>query len=85
MDSVDKQKLDQALDLAEENNLMLRKMVRNMRFARLFKIVYWIIIISISLGALFFVQPYVNQILAVYGNIQDAAQSVNSLFIPKVN
>jgi len=85
MDREEKQKIDRALELAEDNNLMLRKMIRNMRWGRLFRTVYWVIIIGISIGALYYVQPYVDQIVNVYGNIQDATKSVNTMFTPKGN
>jgi len=85
MDREEKQKLDRALELAEDNNQMLRKMIRNMRWGRLFRTVYWVIIIGISIGALYYVQPYVDQVVGVYGNIQDATKGVNTMFTPKGN
>jgi hypothetical protein len=85
MDREEKQKIDRALELAEDNNQMLRKMIRNMRWGRLFTTVYWVIIIGISIGALYYVQPYVDQIMSAYGNIQDASKSVNNMFTPKGN
>jgi len=83
MDSEDKHKLDRALELSEENNQMLKKMIRNMRWSRLIKVIYWTVIIAVSVGALYFAQPYVDSVSDAYNSIQDTTRSVNSIFGPK--
>jgi hypothetical protein len=82
MDTEDKIKLDRALELSEENNAILKKMHRAMRWGRLARIVYWTILIGISVGAFYYVQPYVDQILNIYGGVVDTAGNINSMFSP---
>ena len=79
MDSQDRELLQKTFQLAEENNAMLRKMRRSMRVANAMRIVYWLIIIGLSVGALYFIQPYIDQLLQVYSGAQSDLQSVQNL------
>ena len=56
-----------SIALAEENNDILRAMQRSQRLAHLMSIVYWIFIIGTAIGAYYFIQPYLQQIIDVYG------------------
>ncbi len=80
MDTEDKRRLVRALELSEENNKILKKMLRTMRWARLVRIVYWLVIIGVSVGALYFFQPYIDQLREVYGGIKGTVDSVNGFF-----
>jgi len=60
MEPEEKQKLERALQLAEDNNRILSKMHRSMQWGRIFKAVYWIIIIGVSLGLFYFIQPIID-------------------------
>ena len=64
-----KKVLEKILSLSEENNKILHGMRRSMRRANFLHIVYWIIIIAISLGAYYYVQPYLDQLLKIYGGV----------------
>ena len=77
MDSEDKKKLERALALSEENNKMLKKLLRNMRWGRLFKTVYWLVIIGVSIGAFLHFQPFIDQFLQAFGSFQGTLNSVN--------
>lgn len=79
MDSQDRELLQKTFQLAEENNAMLRKMRRSMRVANAMRIVYWLIIIGLSVGALYFIQPYIDQLLQVYSGAQSDLQSLQNL------
>ena len=57
--------LKKTLALAEESNTMVRKLYRAMRWERLFRFFYCVVIIAISLGAYYFVQPYIDQFRGV--------------------
>jgi hypothetical protein len=82
MDQEDKIKLARALELSEENNNILKKMLRNMRWGRLFRVLYWGVIIAVSVGAVYYVQPYVDQMQTVYKNAKTTLDSVNKTFSP---
>ena len=68
--------LEKILKLTEENNILLVQMRRAARWATFFQALYWLIIIGLSIGAFYFVQPYINSLV---GNI-DAVQSQVDMF-----
>ena len=72
----ERQLLIQTHRLVEENNTLLRKMHRAAIMGRAFRLVYWIAIIGLSVGAYYFIQPYVEQVQDVFGNLKDGVASV---------
>ena len=61
MDPESKELLQNTFSLAEENNRMLRQMRRAQRIASFMRVVYWLIILGIGIGAFYFIQPYIDQ------------------------
>ncbi|MDE2031065.1 MAG: hypothetical protein KGI58_02270 [Patescibacteria group bacterium] len=83
MDPETKQLLQENLDIAKENNLMLKKMVRSQKWTNIYRVVYWGIIILSSVGAYYFIQPFLGNLLNVYGvsgvkNYGDVVNNLNS-------
>ena len=66
--------LKKTLVLAEESNTMVRKLYRAMRWERLFRFFYWVVIIAISLGAYYFVQPYIDQLRGIIPGGKEATE-----------
>lgn len=62
--------LQRSVKLAEDNNTMLRSIVRSMRTARIMSIVYWVFIIGSAVGAYYLIQPYVDALMAAYGGFK---------------
>jgi hypothetical protein len=83
MDPESKKLLEETLTLAQENNKMLHSLRRSMVFSRILSLVYWVLIIGSALGAYYFIQPYIDQLLGVYGgaksNLQDVGKIINGL------
>lgn len=79
MDFHDKDFFDRLMTLTEENNKLLHKMWRAARLARVMRTLYWLVIIGLSIGAYYYVQPYLEQLLSVYTGLQDSVGSVQSL------
>ena len=82
----ERQILIQTHRMVEENSKLLRKMHRAALFGRIFHIMYWVIIIGLSVGAYYFVQPYVDKakesfegIQANVNNIKGAAGQVGEI------
>ncbi len=69
MDPESKQLLEKTLELEQDNNRMLRSMRRSMIWGRVMNILYWLIIIGISVGAFYFIQPYFDKIMNLYNSI----------------
>ncbi len=83
MSPEEKELLNRAVVLGEENNRMLRSIERSIRIGRIFKIIYWVIIIGSTVGAFYLVQPYFESLLGIYGGVSsgfgDYGDLLNSL------
>ncbi len=66
MDPEMKQKIDELFELTKENNKLLRKMRSSQKWASITRLLYWIVIIGVSIGAYYYVEPYLKQIINVY-------------------
>ena len=69
MDPESKKLLEETFELEQDNNKMLRSMRRSMMWGRVMSVVYWLVIIGISVGAFYFIQPYFNKIIGLYNSI----------------
>ena len=76
MSPEEKKLLEETLALTKENNEMLRSMKRSMRFARMMTIIYWVLIIGSALGAYYFIQPYIDQLMGVYNGAGDVLDNI---------
>ncbi len=54
--------LERTHHLVQENNEILHKMRRSHRLGLVLRIFYWVIIIGISFGAFYLIQPYIDAI-----------------------
>jgi len=68
-----------SIALAEENNDILRSIQRSMRLARFMSIVYWIFIIGSAVGAYYIIQPYLEQLMSIYGDAKSSLSGVGGL------
>ncbi len=71
--------LQRALDLAEQNNDILVKMRRGLRWARFFHSIYWIIVIGTAVGAYYVIQPYVETITGPLGGFSESVEKVKGI------
>ena len=74
----ERQLLIQTSRLVEENNKILRKMHRAALWGRIFHFLYWVAIIGLSVGAYYFIQPYVDQLQQTYGCIKQDVSNVRN-------
>ena len=72
----EKSLLERTYKLSEENNKILRKMRRSSRISGVIRALYWIVIIGITIGAYYYVQPYLENVLQMY---DQARSSLNQL------
>lgn len=69
----------------DENHRILVRMRRTQRNAGLVRVGYWVILILLSFGAWYYIQPYIGQLGAAYGlthgdtngTAQDGTQTTN--------
>ena len=69
--------LQRALRASEENNIILKKMRSANRWATFFRFTYWLIIIGISVGSYYYIQPYVNTLTSFLGQLGPNNGAVN--------
>jgi hypothetical protein len=83
MDPRERDMLRKTFELVEENNEMLKKLRRTQKFGLVIKILYWVIVIGVAVGAYYFIQPFVDQIGQTYsglqGNIDNATNVLDNL------
>ena len=79
MDPESKKLLEDTLALAQENNKMLHALKRSMLWSRVISVLYWVLIIGSALGAYYFVQPYVDQIMSTYNGAKSNLDNIGSL------
>lgn len=71
----EKELLNRAVELGEENNKILRSMNRSMRIGRIMSTIYWVFIIGSAVGAFYLIQPYIETLTGAY---TDAKGGINS-------
>ena len=74
----ERQLLIQTHRMTEENNKLLRKMHRSAIWGNIFRFLYWGVIIALSVGAYYFIQPYIEQVPGLYGGIKEDVGSVRA-------
>lgn len=79
MDSESEKLLRETFELVKDNNTMLHKIRRGQKWASFMRVVYWLIIIGISIGAWYYLQPYVNKMMNLYNQVSGSSQTVNSV------
>lgn len=80
MEPIYKDKLNRTFELAEENNKMLKKIVRSMRWSRIFRIISALVVIGASIGIFYFLQPFFEQLGETYSTFRDSVNSLGNVF-----
>jgi hypothetical protein len=76
MSPEERELLNRSVILAEENNQILRAMKRSLLWSRIMNVFYWVLIIGISVGAFYFLQPYLDQVMKTYGNVSNTLKNL---------
>ena len=71
--------LERTYKIVQENNSILRSLRRSNRYSLVFKVVYWGVIIVVSLGAYFAIQPYFQSVVNAYSAIQGDATTSHTI------
>jgi TRAP-type C4-dicarboxylate transport system permease small subunit len=75
MSPEEKELLNKSVALAEDNNRILHSMKHSMRFANIMSTIYWMLIIGSAVGAFYFLQPYIDEIVKTYGSVSAALKN----------
>lgn len=79
MDPELKELLRQNLEISKETNEMLRDLHSKARWGRIFRILYWVIIIGTTLGVFYYLKGPLEQILGVYKGLLSATEKVQNV------
>lgn len=66
-------------ELVKENNILLRKINRRERNRSLLGIIKLVIIVGLTASAYYYVQPYLEQIQAMYTNINEGSDALRGI------
>ena len=72
MSPEEKELFKRSIALTEENNDILRSIQRHMRLQRFMTIIYWLFIIGSFVGAYYIIQPYIEQLMSIYGGAKSS-------------
>lgn len=76
----ERQMLRESLELSRKNNEIISKMYRASLWGRGIKILYWVILIGVTVGSFLFLQPYIDTLKDVYGGFSQSQEQVKSFF-----
>lgn len=78
--------IERVLEVTEQNNKMLKLLYRASVMGRIIKTIYWFVIIALTVGSYYVLQPYLDLLKTSYsnlteqaGNISETLQSVGKL------
>ena len=80
MEQEDRERLKRILELTEKNHKMVRKMYSTMRWGNLLKVVYWIVIVGVAVGAFYFLQPFLQSVQQTYKDLQVGVDGIRGTF-----
>lgn len=79
MDPKERELLEETHELVLENNKILHRLQRSARWSKFFRFVYWVLIIGTSVGAYYFLQPYIDKVIGVYTGMQNDLSNVKNV------
>ncbi len=72
------EKLDEVYELVQENNEILRSLLRREKFATYMRLIYWLIIIGAVFGLYYYVEPVINYVSNNSSGLRDFLDAINS-------
>ena len=79
MDEEFKKLLEENIEISRESLRILKGIRRHNRISSAFKIFCWLIIIVAAAGALYFLQPYIKQGLAIINQAQETLSGLQKI------
>lgn len=79
MSPEEKDLLNKTYEIALENNKILRGMRRSAMFDRTLRLIYWIAVIGLSFGAFWYIQPYLQSLAGVYGDVSGGISNLKNI------
>lgn len=76
MDEGIKKLLEKNLAVSEESLKLLKKMHRSAVAARVFKVLYWLMILGIIVGSYIYLKPYIAKLQTMIQNVQNLQKNL---------
>jgi predicted MFS family arabinose efflux permease len=70
--------LERTAALAAENNKILRSIRRSNRWSAVMRVIYWVLIIGVSFGAYYYIQPWITNMIGVLDKANSIEGSVSA-------
>lgn len=78
MDENEKELLERTYELTKDTNDKVSRLYRSYRWGRAFKIFYWLVIIGLSVGAYWLIQPYIEQLGQAYSGLGNTVETIHN-------
>lgn len=78
MDPESKRLIEETLRLTKENNKMLHKVRNVQKWDTFWRSLKMILVVAVALGALYFIEPYVNKMIELYDSISGVTEKVDN-------
>jgi hypothetical protein len=79
VDAEMREQMARLLLLTEENNKYLHKLYRAHMWRTIWSVSYWVVIIGVTFGAYYFLQPYLDQFGSVYGTLKSQVERIQGV------
>ena len=80
MDPEDKSTLRRVLELEQKNNKILSSIQKSLFWSKVFRTIYWVIIVAVSVGAYYYIQPYIDGAIQTYGGFKNDIINLKNAF-----
>ena len=78
MDPESKDLLEKTFELTKENNKMLHRVRRVQKMQALWSSIKILVVIAVTLGAAYYLQPYFEKAMSAFNQISGMQQSLNN-------
>ncbi len=81
------EKLDEMYEMIQENNDILRGLMRRERISNFFRILYWLFIFGAIFGVYYYLEPVIKVFTANMETLQQGIEKINTASgkLPEVN
>ncbi|MEK7136335.1 MAG: hypothetical protein AAB821_01965 [Patescibacteria group bacterium] len=76
MDEETKSLLEESLAIGKDNRRMLKKLLSYRRLEAIYSVLKWVIVLGIGLWTYYYLQPYLDQVLAAYNQLNGVFQNL---------
>jgi len=74
-----RERVDELFELTKESQKMIRSMYRTARWSAFFSVIKWALIIAITVGSLYYVQPFVTSFMKTYDSLSGNSTATSGI------